>query len=134
MAKMADFMLSNAKFTTGSALTSAATGLVSGLGYMVSASSSTVSKSGNNETGVNATATVLQVGGRDDDGGDDNGCYCDGGDDDGGDGGDGDDDNGCYGDGSAVDGDDDGCDDSDGDDVNVRGKESNDDSYSWDHF
>jgi hypothetical protein len=61
MAKMADFMLSNAKHTTGSALTSAATGLVSGLGHMVSATSSSQSKS-DNTTAVNATAAVLQVG------------------------------------------------------------------------
>ena len=70
MENMADFMLSNAGVTSGSALTSAATGLVSGLGYMVSASSSTVGKSENNDTssGMNATATkemvsVLSTGG-----------------------------------------------------------------------
>lgn len=59
MEKMADFVLSNAQYTSGSELTSAATGLVSGLGYMVSACSSTVSRSGSNET--NATAVVDQV-------------------------------------------------------------------------
>jgi hypothetical protein len=62
MENMADFMLSNAEHTSGSALTSAATGLVSGLGYTVSASSSTVSKKDNNDTAANASATVSQVG------------------------------------------------------------------------
>ena len=66
MDKMADFMLANAQHTSGSALTSAATGLVSGLGYMVSASSNTVSKSGSNETGANSSATIMQVGVSDD--------------------------------------------------------------------
>ena len=61
MESMADFMLSNAGQASGSALTSAATGLVSGLGHMVSATSSTVSKS-NDTGGGNKTDTVLQVG------------------------------------------------------------------------
>ena len=63
MANMADFMLQNAKHTSGSAMTSAATGLISGLGHMVSASSTTVGNTGNNDTssGMNKTATVAMV-------------------------------------------------------------------------
>ncbi|XP_028406520.1 polycystin-1-like isoform X2 [Dendronephthya gigantea] len=60
MDSMADFMLSNAGQASGSALTSAATGLVSGLGHMVSATSSTVSKS-NSSAGGNKTDTVNQA-------------------------------------------------------------------------
>ena len=64
MEKMADFMLSNAGASSGSAIESAATGLVSGLGYMISASSATLVNSDNEtSTGapVNKTARVAQV-------------------------------------------------------------------------
>ena len=63
MENMADFMLSNAGASSGTTLKSAATGLVSGLGHMISASSGTVSKANesSSEEPVNKTASILQV-------------------------------------------------------------------------
>ena len=54
-------MEKNADHTSGSAMTSAATGLVSSCGYMVSATSSTVSKRNSSE--ANSSETMSQVGG-----------------------------------------------------------------------